>query len=218
MSDNLPLGQILRAAREQKGLTLSEVAEGTRIKVQVLEAMEHNDFRPMPAAVYAKGFIKMYAEFIGVDPAPLIAQYVAHHAPPSRRPSLQTNSATPGPRRAVEGEVVSRAFDWPRIRRDLAEALLRPVELAMLALDRLRVPTPRRRTAHRSATATRVLSGRFPIWQFTALAAAALVILVLLFSGFSRYLKRAPRAAGAAPLTTRLAEEPPPPYFSGVAP
>jgi transcriptional regulator with XRE-family HTH domain len=229
MSVILPLGQILRAEREKKSLSLSEVAEGTRVKVQVLEAIENNDFRDMPATVYAKGFIKLYAEFLGLDPAPLIAQYVAHHVAAPRRPSLQTNSADrsaesaapPPTRPAGEGQAVSRTFDWPRLKRELAQALLRPVELAMLALDRVRVPQRRRKTTFRSATAVQETTGRLPVWQYTALAAGALVILLLLYSGLSRYVARAQRAApgqGTAPPTLRLAEEPPPAYLPSATP
>jgi transcriptional regulator with XRE-family HTH domain len=229
MSVILPLGQILRAEREKKGLSLSEVAEGTRVKVQVLEALEINDFRNMPATVYAKGFIKLYAEFLGLDSAPLIAQYVAQHAAAPRRPSLQTNSAArptepaapPPTRPAAEDRAAARAFDWPRIKRNIGQALLRPVELAMLALDRVRVPQRRRKTTFRSATAVHETTGRLPVWQYAALAAGVLVILLLLFSGLSRYVARAHRTApgqGAAPPTLRLAEEPPPAYLPGATP
>lgn len=69
------MGQQFRAARERKGITISRAAALTRIKVQHLEMMEMDDFSKMPAPTYAKGFIRMYAGFLGLDPAPLVQEY-----------------------------------------------------------------------------------------------------------------------------------------------
>jgi len=49
---------------------------------------EDNDFSRIPAPVYGKGFIKLYAEFLGLDPAPLIAEYASRFAVPVRRRNL----------------------------------------------------------------------------------------------------------------------------------
>ena len=73
----MALGEILRETREAKGLTASEVAQGTRMKVQIVEDLEREDFGRIAAVIYGKGFIKLYAEFIGLDPAPLLDEYVA---------------------------------------------------------------------------------------------------------------------------------------------
>jgi cytoskeletal protein RodZ len=71
MSD---IGSILREAREEQGLTLAEAEEGTRIRARFLEALENNDFDVLPGAPYVRGFTRNYASFLGVDPAPLLAQ------------------------------------------------------------------------------------------------------------------------------------------------
>jgi transcriptional regulator with XRE-family HTH domain len=90
------LGQKLKAARLQKKLTASEAAKLTRIKIQHIEAMEHDDFSSMPAAAYAKGFIRIYAELLELDAAPLLAEYQQHHAPTKREPLLaETSEAAP---------------------------------------------------------------------------------------------------------------------------
>ena len=82
----MALGQQLREARRRRNLTASQVAAGTRMKVQMVEAIENEDFRCMAAPIYAKGFIRMYAEFVGLDARPLIDEYMASGAtahPPS---------------------------------------------------------------------------------------------------------------------------------------
>ncbi|MBP7828958.1 MAG: helix-turn-helix domain-containing protein [Kiritimatiellae bacterium] len=82
----LDIGQTLREARERKKVTCSQAASATRMKVQHVEALERNDFKPMAAPTYAKGFIRLYAGYLGLDPGPLIRAYTEQHAakePPS---------------------------------------------------------------------------------------------------------------------------------------
>ncbi len=72
----MALGQKLRRAREAMRLTPSEVAMRTRMKVQTVEELEKEDFSRIAAPIYGKGFIKLYAECVGLDPRPLIEEYV----------------------------------------------------------------------------------------------------------------------------------------------
>jgi transcriptional regulator with XRE-family HTH domain len=218
MTDSLPLGQRLRAAREKKGASRSEAAEATRMKVQMIEEIEGNDFSHIPATVYGKGFIRMYAEYLGLDPVPLIQEYSEHYAV-VMRPSLKTSGGGhPSPNRLpVQGEIVAPVFDWSRIRRELKDAFLRPVELALLALDRVSVPSLKGRRSLRTAAAVRIPRRPLPVWQIAAVAVGALIVLVFVVSGISRFVKRPGHPAEAAGPTSahalRLAEEPPPPYL-----
>lgn len=75
------LGEKLRAGRERRGATTSQAAASTRIMIQHIEAMEANQFQRIPAPTYAKGFIRMYAEYGGLDPAPLVREYVEQYMP-----------------------------------------------------------------------------------------------------------------------------------------
>ncbi len=69
------LGSQLRTAREAKGVTPSEAAEATHIKVQIIEDLEQNRFHRTYAPIYAKGFIRLYAEYLGLAPSDLLAAY-----------------------------------------------------------------------------------------------------------------------------------------------
>lgn len=69
------IGQQFKIARERKGVTQSEAAAGTRIKIAHIDAMERDDFSGMPAPAYAKGFIKIYADYLGLDPRPLLQEF-----------------------------------------------------------------------------------------------------------------------------------------------
>ncbi|MDI6775048.1 MAG: helix-turn-helix transcriptional regulator [Verrucomicrobiota bacterium] len=78
----MALGEQLRKARLAKKETTSQVAAATRIMVRQVEALEQEDFGKIPATIYGKGFIRLYAEHVGLDPQPLIAEYAARFGGP----------------------------------------------------------------------------------------------------------------------------------------
>lgn len=85
------IGQQLKASREAKGISQSEAGSATKILTKVIRAMEANDFSVMPAPTYAKGFIRLYAEYLGLDPEPMVEEYMAEYAP-STRPLIDESS------------------------------------------------------------------------------------------------------------------------------
>jgi transcriptional regulator with XRE-family HTH domain len=95
------VGQILREARERKGLTVAQAVEGTRSKSQVIQQLEQDDFSRFPAPIYTRGFIKLYAEFLGLDASELISLYQARNAEADKlvRPAsvLRPGSSHPAP-------------------------------------------------------------------------------------------------------------------------
>lgn len=67
------IGEILKAERTYHRLTLSELSQRTRIRVEYLEALEDNQFEVLPAATFVKGYIKTYSRLFGFDYQPLVA-------------------------------------------------------------------------------------------------------------------------------------------------
>lgn len=61
------VGQRLRAAREEKGLGLEDIAAQTRIPQRHLEAIEASEWEKLPATTYTTGFAKSYASAVGLD-------------------------------------------------------------------------------------------------------------------------------------------------------
>jgi cytoskeletal protein RodZ len=61
------IGQRLKAAREEKHLPLEKVFEATRIRVQYLKALEDDDLSSMPSPVQARGYLRNYAEYLGLN-------------------------------------------------------------------------------------------------------------------------------------------------------
>ena len=65
----IEFGKTLRAAREAKGYTVSQLAEATRLMHQVVEDLENENFTRIPAPIYGRGFVKLYCEAVGLDSA-----------------------------------------------------------------------------------------------------------------------------------------------------
>jgi cytoskeletal protein RodZ len=75
------IGEALRSAREAQGKSLDDAAVATRIRPTYLEALEREQFGELGGSVYAKGFLRSYAGYLGVDPAPLLEAYRAQETP-----------------------------------------------------------------------------------------------------------------------------------------
>lgn len=69
------LGEKLRQAREERGITISEVAEQTRISALYLGCIEADDYRTLPGGIFNKGFIKSFAKYVGVDEQEALQDY-----------------------------------------------------------------------------------------------------------------------------------------------
>ncbi|MGE3388568.1 MAG: RodZ domain-containing protein [Gammaproteobacteria bacterium] len=68
-------GAMLKRAREQTGLSLTEVAARTRLEPRVLEALESEDYSQLAASAFVKGYIRSVARELGIDAAPVLAQF-----------------------------------------------------------------------------------------------------------------------------------------------
>ena len=101
------IGDSLREARNRRGLSAADVQKGIRIRERYLTALEEEHWDMLPGEAYTKGFLRTYAEFLGLNGNLYIDEYnarIAHHdeEPPLVPESLAT------PRRARNG--VLRAF------------------------------------------------------------------------------------------------------------
>lgn len=69
------LGETLRQARLDKGVSLAQAERETRIRRKYLEALEAEDFGALPAPVYVRGFIRTYADYLGLNPEAMVDLY-----------------------------------------------------------------------------------------------------------------------------------------------
>ena len=70
-------GTFLRQAREQRGVSLQELAVTTKISARVLEALERNDPSKLPGGIFSRSFVRAYARGVGLDPDVAAASFVA---------------------------------------------------------------------------------------------------------------------------------------------
>ena len=69
------VGQILKEARENKLYTLEDIEKHTKIRTEMLEALERDDYEKLPPLIFIQGFIKNYGKFLGLDTAKLLAVF-----------------------------------------------------------------------------------------------------------------------------------------------
>lgn len=74
-----PLGETLRRARTAKGITIEDAERVTRIPRKYLEALELENFGILPAPVYARGFLRSYAGYLGLEPGELLPFFPVGH-------------------------------------------------------------------------------------------------------------------------------------------
>jgi cytoskeleton protein RodZ len=116
------IGPQLRAAREAREISLEQAEEETKIRKKYLEALEHDNPEVIPGDVYVKGFLRSYANYLGLDGARLVEQYKERQA---------GAMASPAPMVEASAEAV-------------AEGPVRPVRSAPKAPAKAPLMRPRR--------------------------------------------------------------------------
>lgn len=88
---DLSVGEILRRERVRYGKTLEDVEAMLRIRIAYLEAIEQGDHSRLPGRVYAIGFVRSYAEYLGLDGAKIIAMFKRQATATNSGPSPELN-------------------------------------------------------------------------------------------------------------------------------
>ncbi len=74
-----PLGETLQRARQTRGITIEDAERATRIPRRYLEALEQENYAILPAPVYARGFLRSYSGYLGLDPGALLPLFPVGH-------------------------------------------------------------------------------------------------------------------------------------------
>jgi cytoskeletal protein RodZ len=70
-------GSMLKAAREQRGVSLRQISNVTKISVAALESLERNDISRLPGGIFSRAFVRSYALQVGLDPDATLEKFVA---------------------------------------------------------------------------------------------------------------------------------------------
>ena len=94
-TSRLPVGQALRAQREQLGWSLPDVAAWLRIRLSYLEALESGQVAKLPGSAYALGFLRVYSGALGLDPDDMSRRFRGETKDVNRKPELSFPAPVP---------------------------------------------------------------------------------------------------------------------------
>ncbi len=101
------LGSYLKRHRQNQGKDLDEIAHKTRIHASTLRAIEEDNPKALPAEVFARGFVKNYAQYLGLDPNEALAWYIEQNNGETR-PTEKINV-----QEVLAGEVMAEVQTFP---------------------------------------------------------------------------------------------------------
>ena len=98
------IGNSLREARYRQQLELSEVEQATKIRSRYLKALEEEAFDALPAQTYVKGFLRTYADYLGLDGQLYVDEYNSRYSAGGEEPRepVVAKRTAPSPHRRLE--------------------------------------------------------------------------------------------------------------------
>jgi hypothetical protein len=104
------IGYSLRAARERQGIGLPEAELATKIRVKYIRALEEEDFATLPADTYTRGFLRAYADYLGLDGEIYVDEYASrfhnNEWDDEPRPGQRSRPQRPRRERTIERRAV----------------------------------------------------------------------------------------------------------------
>ena len=214
----IEFGKTLREAREAKGLSIAQLADLTRMPPSRIEQLEKEDFSKIPAAIYGRGFVRLYCEHVGLDPKPLSDEFteifngnrdleikeraVEAPEPPAAKedsgPSTLDSGASDASAFRLESETIEAPKPTPRF------AAPQPTpEEPVAPVPPMTPPSPSLSRYAAPIREARPGLGVPPfVWRFGVLGLAALVVLALLVFG----VRALYRATNGEPVEDETAE------------
>src|SRR3982074_3145645 len=103
----MTFGEVLAAKRGERGLTIEQASPATRIRAHYLSALESDELERQVAPVYAKGHLRTYARYLGLDPEPLVKMLKTETQDPRRL--LSVGSLAVRPRMVLTAPAIAAA-------------------------------------------------------------------------------------------------------------
>ena len=121
------IGDKLRESRRELEISLEQAAEETRIRIHYLKALEEGDFSRLPSKAHERGFLRSYAEYLGIDADSLLVNIASQEEPILEPPDIV--AAQVEPRTPKDSQVVFESLgDQLRGQRELLGFSLQEVE------------------------------------------------------------------------------------------
>ena len=177
-------GDRLRRQRERQGVSLTEIAEATKVAASLFASLERGDCSRWPGGVYNRAFIRGYARAVKLDPDETAAEFAECYETPVAEAPPRTPAKSPN-------EIPARPALRLTLEADSGEGLRRVARAAALAVaDLLAIAA--------LATAVVLMTGG-PLWRSLAVTAVAYHVLLRVIGGLPRLNRLAGRTATATP-------------------
>jgi len=108
-------GETLKHAREERGVALEAVASATRIARHHLDALERCDLESLPSGPFGRSYLRSYAEFLGIDPEPMLHSYRSKEADKGLGPAESQERAIRELSRLLARRPKRKRFPWSRV-------------------------------------------------------------------------------------------------------
>lgn len=97
----------MKRLREQRGISLRDIADNTKLSVRTLEALERNEIARLPGGIFSRGLVRAYAEQIGADPETTVQEFIA------RFPDASVTDGSPYARsQEIDTDPPSQLIRW----------------------------------------------------------------------------------------------------------
>ncbi len=103
-------GSRMRHVREQRGLSLRQIAQTTKLSMSALEALERNDIARLPGGLFSRAFVRSYAAEIGADPEETVREFLSqfpHESITGAGPSAPTDGQSPAKRLVTRAMMIA---------------------------------------------------------------------------------------------------------------
>jgi cytoskeleton protein RodZ len=124
------IGRFLEQKRKERGLSLEEVEQATKIRKRYLTGLEREDYAMLPDAVYAQGFLKTYANYLGLD-GEALSQQLKSRRKPRRERGINYNNP---PQSSFEQPLISPGGLTGTEKRKISTSAVVTLLVALLAL------------------------------------------------------------------------------------
>ena len=124
------IGRLLEHKRKERGLSLEEVEQATKIRKRYLTGLEREDYAVLPDAVYARGFLKTYANYLGLD-GEALSQRLKNSTKTQRE---RGSDSDPTPESDFEEPLISPSGLRAADKRKISNSAVATVMVAILAL------------------------------------------------------------------------------------
>jgi cytoskeleton protein RodZ len=124
------IGQLLSKEREARALTIDQASSATHIRPHYLRAIESDEFEALPSIVHARGFLRAYADFLGVDPEPFLPELNGENETAIVSPTSEIISPSDSVSPKHQSQPIAA-----EIFKEVGEVLLHQREMLGLSLD-----------------------------------------------------------------------------------